>query len=128
MIVGNVRVNRTCNSGGISWRVNSVLSIPNSLLCLEIGLSIKIYGLDIGNSRGVRTFDQNEVCWESLIFIYLDKLPNLEVCPLVVDEAVGLGVDSLDRLVVLSLVFRSSFEVLKKIFDHRDEYHRHKSS
>lgn len=109
MIVRSVRVNCACYCGCISWRINGVLCIPNSLLSFEICFAIKVHCLDVGYSRSVRRLDENQVGRETLVLVDFDELSNLKICPSVVYEAVRLGVDSLNVLVVFDFVFCSPF-------------------
>lgn len=90
-------------------------------LQLQIGLTIEIFGLDVGHLGLVTMLKQKHITGQVLVFVHPDDIAYHDVLPF------GFGepdlVKHLDLALVFAFVAHAPLPVLEEVFDHGDQHH-----
>lgn len=97
-----------------------LLNLKTGLFLLQVGLTVQVFGLNIGNALRQRAFYQDQVAGEVLILFDLDQTTYLELARAHRGNFVASTERSFALLIVLGPVLAMATEIFDYVFDHGD--------
>ena len=97
-----------------------LLNLKTGLFLLQVGLTVQVFGLNIGNALRQRAFYQDQVTREVLILFDLDQTTYLELARAHRRNFVAATERSFALLIVLGPVLAMATEIFNDVFDHGD--------
>ena len=88
------------------------------MFLLQVGLSVKILRLDVGDALRQRAFNHDHIAGEKLVLLHLHYAANLDIQALCLDEVLAATRSAHRQRIVLLVVLLASLIILKRILDH----------
>lgn len=97
-----------------------LLNLKTGLFLLQVGLTVQVFGLNIGNALRQRAFYQDQIAGEVLILFDLDQTTYLELARAHRGNFIASTERSFALLIVLGPVLAMATEIFNDVFDHGD--------